>query len=238
MTTDQAGLSGKTAVVAGASGGIGRAVALALGAERMRLVLVGRDGERLGAVLHEAGPAAQPLAIDLVGPDAAEAVAAQAGEAHVLVWSASAYAGGSHAELAPDQAARLFENNVQACYRLVRALLPALIGSRGQVVFINSTQGLNASEGVGVYAGTQHALRAMADSLRHEVNRDGVRVLTIYVGRTATPMQERIFATEGRPYAPEMLVQPEDIAAMVIAALKLPYTAEVTELTIRPMLKS
>ena len=105
-------------------------------------------------------------------------------------------------------------------------------------MFINSTQGLAASAGVGLFAATQHALRAMADSLRDEVNGDGVRVLTVYPGRTATPRQASIFELEGRPYAPDRLLQPEDIATMIVASLKLPRTAEVTNLTIRPMLKS
>jgi short-subunit dehydrogenase len=60
---------------------------------------------------------------------------------------------------------------------------------RGQVVFINSTAGLNASAGVGLYSATKHALKALADSLRAEVNSDGVRVLSVYLGRTVTPMQ-------------------------------------------------
>jgi NADP-dependent 3-hydroxy acid dehydrogenase YdfG len=63
-------------------------------------------------------------------------------------------------------------------------------------------------------------------------------VLSIYPGRTATPRQARIFEMEGRPYAPDRLLQPEDIATMIVAALKLPRTAEVTNLTIRPMLKA
>jgi NADP-dependent 3-hydroxy acid dehydrogenase YdfG len=78
----------------------------------------------------------------------------------------------------------------------------------------------------------------MSDTLRDEVNGDGIRVLTVYPGRTATPRQERIFAMEGRAYTPERLLQPQDIAAMIVASLKLPRTAEVTNLTIRPMQKA
>jgi short-subunit dehydrogenase len=233
-----ASLADKTAVIAGASGGIGRAIALALAAEKMRLVLIGRDRRRLDAVAQEAGSGTEILAVDLARPDAAAIVAERAGETDVFVWSASAYLSGSHAETAPQQVAGIFENNVQACYRLMRALLPGLVAAQGQAVFINSTQGLQAAGGVGAYAGTQHALRAIADSLRDEVNGQGVRVLSVFAGRTATPMQEGIFADEGRRYTPERLIQPEDIAVMVVAALKLSRTAEVTNLTIRPMKKS
>jgi NADP-dependent 3-hydroxy acid dehydrogenase YdfG len=74
--------------------------------------------------------------------------------------------------------------------------------------------------------------------LRQEVNEQGIRVLCVYPGRTATSRQERLYAKEGKPYRPELLLQPEDIATMVVAALSLPRTAEVTDINIRPMLKS
>jgi NADP-dependent 3-hydroxy acid dehydrogenase YdfG len=118
---------------------------------------------------------------------------------------------------------------------LTRLCLPALRASHGQVVFVNSTQGIAAGRGVGAYAASKHALRALADSLRQEVNADGVRVLSVYPGRTATPLQAAVFAAEGRAYAPEALMQPEDVAAMVLAAVTLPRTAEVTEIMMRPM---
>ena len=66
----------------------------------------------------------------------------------------------------------------------------------------------------------------------------GVRVLSVYPGRTATPGQRAIFAQEGRPYRPDVLLQPEDVAAAVAGALALPRTAEITEIMIRPMTKS
>jgi NADP-dependent 3-hydroxy acid dehydrogenase YdfG len=85
---------------------------------------------------------------------------------------------------------------------------------------------------------TKHALRAIADSLRGEVNPDGVRVLSVYLGRTASEMQERIHQMEGRPYRPELLLQPQDVASVILNALSLPRTAEVTDIHIRPMLKT
>ena len=60
----------------------------------------------------------------------------------------------------------------------------------------------------------------------------------MYPGRTATPRIQALFAKEGQPYRPELLMQPEDIAIMVAQALSLPLTAEVTEISMRPMLKS
>jgi NADP-dependent 3-hydroxy acid dehydrogenase YdfG len=103
---------------------------------------------------------------------------------------------------------------------------------------MNSSVGVQARRGVGQYAATKHALRAVADSLREEINDRGVRVLSVFLGRTASRMQEAIHQKEGRPYRPETLLQPSDVASMVIAALTLPRTAEVTDIHIRPMSKS
>ena len=132
---------------------------------------------------------------------------------------------------------RQYQTNVRGPYLLIQALLPLLRACRGQVVFVNSTVGLEARAGVGQYASTQHALRAIADALRAEVNADGVRVLSLFLGRTASPMQAAIHKLEGRAYYPERLLQPEDVASVVISVLSLPRTAEVTDISIRPMLK-
>ena len=63
-------------------------------------------------------------------------------------------------------------------------------------------------------------------------------MLSIYLGRTATARQVRIFRLEGRPYAPELLIQPDDVAEMILASVRLPRTAEVTEIRMRPLVKS
>jgi NADP-dependent 3-hydroxy acid dehydrogenase YdfG len=108
---------------------------------------------------------------------------------------------------------------------------------QGQIVFVNSTAGLNARANVSQFAATQHALRAVADSLREEINQDGVRVVSVYPGRTATPGQAKIHSIEGKAYAPERLMQPEDVASVVVTALTLPRTGELTDVRVRPMLK-
>ena len=64
------------------------------------------------------------------------------------------------------------------------------------------------------------------------------RVLSVFPGRTASRMQAEVHAAEGRDYHPERLLQPEDVAATVLASLALPATAEITDLHIRPALKS
>ena len=133
---------------------------------------------------------------------------------------------------------RQYRINVRAPYALTQVLLPMLRSCQGQIVFINSSVVLNASPNLGQYAATKHALKAVADSLRQEVNAEGLRVLSIYPGRTASPMQEAVFKMEGREYRPELLMQPEDLAALIINTLTLPRSAEVTDINVRPLIKS
>jgi NAD(P)-dependent dehydrogenase (short-subunit alcohol dehydrogenase family) len=132
---------------------------------------------------------------------------------------------------------RQYDVNLRAPYLLTQSLLPMLRTGQGQVVFINSLVGLNAKGASGQYSATKHALKGLADSLREEVNPRGLRVLSVFLGRTASPMQAAVHQMEGRTYKPELLVRPEDVADLVSSALSLARTAEVTEITIRHSLK-
>lgn len=232
-------MSGAVALVTGGSSDLGAAVSSRLLQAGAGVMLVGRNRDRLdaSAASHEGGDRRWPILADLTDPAGRDRVA-QAVERHgrldVLVLGSGIY------ERSDDPAAlqRQLDANLTAPYALLRAVLPYLLEARGQVVFINSTQGLGASPGLGQYAATQHAMRAVADSFRGEVNDAGVRVLTVYLGRTATERQRAIFALEGRPYAPELLIQPDDVARVILGVLELPRTTEVTEIRLRPMRKS
>ena len=221
-------LNGRHALVTGATGGIGEAIAVALADAGASVVVAGRDRERLAEVAGRAG-GATAVAGDLTRREDAEALAAAAAGVEILVHSAGFYARGDD----PDVFESQLSANLVAPYRLTHLLLDSL----QDLVFINSSQGLSASPGVAQFAATQHGLRAVADALRGEVNDSGTRVLTVHVGRTATSRQERIFALEGRAYAPERLMQPEDVARVVLTALVLPRTAEMTNVSIRPTQK-
>jgi NADP-dependent 3-hydroxy acid dehydrogenase YdfG len=101
---------------------------------------------------------------------------------------------------------------------------------------VNSGSGFHpARAGWVAYAASKHALRAVADGLRDEVHARGVRVISVFPGRTATPMQEEVQRYEGNDYDPERFLQPDDVAAAVLNALALPRTAEITDLHVRPM---
>jgi NADP-dependent 3-hydroxy acid dehydrogenase YdfG len=233
------------AVVTGATSDIGRALCLGLAGTGMRVCLLARNASKLRQFARsDRRLTGKSLVcpIDLTSDASIAKVASRlrrdSGHVDVLVHAAGAFEMGTHDRASIDDLDLQYHTNVRGPYLLTKSLLPMLRAARGQIVFINSTAGLESRAGIGQYASTQHALRAIADSLRAEVNNDGVRVLSVYLGRTATARQERIYRLEGRRYTPDLLVQPEDVAQMVLASVRLPRTAEVTELRIRPLIKS
>ncbi len=199
--------------------------------------MLGRSLARLReAVPAGASGTAHFVVADLSVANAAEPFAEEIfvrGRLDVLVLTSGIYARSLETSVFADQIAA----NLLGPYALVQRLLPLLLKSQGQIVFMNSTQGLRAAAGVAQYAATKHALKAVADSLRDEVNSAGVRVTSVFLGRTATNMQRSVFAAEGRAYVPERLIQPSDVAGLVMSLLRLPRTSEVTDITLRPMQK-
>ena len=230
------------AVVTGANSGIGKAISLCLARSGMSLLLIGRDRERLQNTADEVesnGGEGHVCQLDITEERASQEVTSRLARLEkrvdLLVHSAGVYATGSVQEASPSALDRLYQTNVRAPYALTQALLPELCAHAGQIVFVNSSIIARAVAGLGPYASSKHALKGMTDALREEVNPKGVRVLSVYPGRTATPMQKKIIADEGRDYRPQQLLQPEDVAAVVVHALSLPRTAEVTDIWMRPM---
>ena len=131
-----------------------------------------------------------------------------------------------------------YRTNVRAPYILTQALLPMLMASCGQIVFINSSAVLAPHPDASQYTATKHALKAVADSLRAEVNADGLRVLSVYPGRTAGPMQVLVAPARGQgipPRAPAAARGRGCQQSLTPSACR--GTAEVTDLHIRPLRK-
>ena len=238
-------LSDQIAVITGASGGIGGAIAAAFARQRATLCLLGRDINKLKAcaeILRAFSPRVDPHPCDLTRDNQIETVQSyvmkQYGRIDVLVHCGGGIDHGKVADAPLSVLDHLYETNVRGPMMLTQMLLPFLKKPRGQIVFINSSAGLATRPGTGYFSATQHAFRALADSLREEVNADAVRVLSVYPGRTATPRIQSLHAQEGRAYQPELLLQPEDIASVVLNAITLPWTAEVMDIILRPMQKS
>ncbi len=235
--------SGQTILVTGASGGVGEAMARRLAEQDATVCLTGRNAQRLEEIADQLPDGrGRWCPADLTAEEElkklAEFVLEKNHRLDAIVHCAAIIVLGTVATATKEDFERQFQVNVVAPFRLTQLLLSALISSRGQVVFINSSAGRNASAEVGQYAATKHALRAVADSLREESNAAGVRVCSLFLGSTATPMQAAIRAEQNRAYEPERLIQPADVAEMVAAVLALPRTAEVTDLALRPTEKA
>ena len=229
------------AVVTGASQGIGHAVAHRLADKGYLVWAVARRAERLEE-LAACGPVGRirPFPLDLSAPDLAaleDAVAETGGHVDTVVHCAGVITTGSLMTADPCEALGLINVNVLSPLRLTTLLRPRL-GPGSTVVFVNSSQGLSASGGAGAYAASKHALKAIADALRSDLTGSGIRVTSIYPGRTATPMQARLYTERDEVYRPEVLLQPQTIAQLVHTVITLPAGAEVTDISVRPALKS
>jgi NADP-dependent 3-hydroxy acid dehydrogenase YdfG len=235
-------LANQVAVVTGANSGIGKATAFVLAAHGAKVCLVGRRMEALQPVAEQASNGSVCYHADLgLESDIAALVAKLKQDVEgidILVHSAGVIQLSSFECASPDQLDCHYKVNVRAPYLLTQGLLPMIKARQGQIVFLNSTAGLRAGANASQYASSKHALKAVADSLREEVNAAGVRVLSLFLGRTASPMQASVHEMERRKYDPGLLMQPEDVAAVVVNALTLPRTAEVTEVSMRPCVKS
>jgi NADP-dependent 3-hydroxy acid dehydrogenase YdfG len=238
------GAARERCVVTGATSGIGRSLALSLAARGALVWTLGRSAERLEAVAAEAeglSGSVVPVIADLEREEdlhvASQRVLGEASEVDVLVHSAGAMVLGAFESVLSADFDGLYRVNLRAPFVLTQDLLPALRRARGQVVFVNSSAGLRASAVNALYAATKHGLKAIADGLRDEVNADGVRVISVYPGRTATAMQRFVHDHEGREYRPELLLRAEDVGEVVLAALSVPRSGEVTDVSVRPMTK-
>ncbi|HZR63541.1 MAG TPA: SDR family oxidoreductase [Terriglobales bacterium] len=238
-------LQDKIAIVTGASSGIGRAIALHLAHNGAEVCLVARRRDALEEVaskVHAGGGRARVFAADWTSDQdvhtLVQSIQQDFGRADVLVVCGGTMFHGRLEQAPLEQLDLQYRANFRGPYALIQLLIPLLRRQQGQIVFTNSSAALRSPAAVGQYAAMQAGLRAVADSLRDEVNADGIRVLSVYLGRTATPRMAALFEREGRSYRPELLLQPEDVAAMVTCALSLPRTAEVTDISMRPMLKS
>jgi NADP-dependent 3-hydroxy acid dehydrogenase YdfG len=235
-------LQNMSAVVTGASSGIGRATAALLAKRNVRIALVGRREAVLREAAEECGPLASAYLCDL-GDDTqvralVEKIRSDMLRIDILVHSAGMIKLGNLARSPVRDFDAQFAINVRAAYVLVQAILPSLRAVAGQIVLINSSiTRAHKTDGRGVYAIAKHALHSFANTLRDEVNEDGIRVTTIFPGKTATPMQSELYRSAGRRYEPSRMLQPEDVAQAVLFALTAARTSEITDLYIRPMQK-
>ncbi|MEU0670296.1 SDR family oxidoreductase [Streptomyces lavendulocolor] len=225
-----------THMITGAGSGIGAAVARRLHERGDDLVLLARDAGR-AKELAGAYPGARTLVGDLANPDRLSwAFSHQTlpDRLDSLLHVAGVVDLGRVGDLTTKAWRSQLDVNLVAPAELTRLLLPQLRVSQGHVVFVNSGAGLNAHAEWSAYAASKHGLKALADSLRHEEHAAGVRVTSVYPGRTASPMQAKVHQQEGKEYDASRWIDPESVATAILTAIDLPRDAEINDLTVRP----
>nr|WP_201470042.1 SDR family oxidoreductase [Microbacterium hydrocarbonoxydans] len=223
-------------LITGAGSGIGSVLARRLLDRGDQVVLLARDAGRAREIA-ESMPGASTIVGDLAQPGRLSwALSKQSLPERVdsLVHAAGVVDLGPVADLPATLWEQQLAVNLVGPAELTRLLLPLLRVSRARVVFVNSGAGLHAHPGWSAYAASKHGLKALADSLRAEEAEHGVRVTSIFPGRTATPMQERVHQQEGRSYDPARFITADSVATTILTALDLPDDAALTDLTIRP----
>jgi len=206
-----------TAVVTGASSGIGAATARRLVREGFVVVAGARRTDRLAALHDELGDALRPVELDVTSADSVAALAAGVPEATVLVNNAGGAFGMDPVATAdPDDWRAMYEVNVIGALRVTQALLPALVASgRGHVVVMGSTAGRIVYEGGGGYTAAKHGAAALAETLRLELSGQPVRVTEIAPGMVRTD-----------EFAVKRFRGDEERAAAVYAGVAEPLTAD------------
>ncbi|MFR9728154.1 SDR family NAD(P)-dependent oxidoreductase [Saccharopolyspora sp. MS10] len=202
-------MSGRRALITGASSGIGAALARQLGADGCEVVLVGRDAARLAEVARCCG--GRPLVADLGEPAGLERVAAAAADVDLLINNAGFGHTGPLGSMPAGLVRELIEVNLTAPVQLTRAALPGLAARGGRIGFVSSIAATGVAEEA-VYSAAKAGLRAFAASLAHE----GVPVSTAFPGVVDTPF----FARRGaRPPGRLRPVAPERVARALLRAL-------------------
>jgi NADP-dependent 3-hydroxy acid dehydrogenase YdfG len=217
-----------TALITGASGGLGSAIAMAL-APTHTILLGGRPSSRLDGLASRLGATTVPL--ELTDAAGIEANVEPIDELDVLVHNAGVAVFDHVADSNINDWRTTFEVNVFGAVSLTQALLPALRRAEGQVIFVNSGAGLNVLAGAASYSASKFALRAFADSLRAE--EPALRVTSVHPGRIDTPMQRELVAFEGGEYDASSLLRPETVARVIADVVATPPDAHVNEIIVR-----
>jgi NADP-dependent 3-hydroxy acid dehydrogenase YdfG len=239
-------LEGRTAVITGASSGIGEATARALAAEGAAVALLARRGERiegLAAEITAAGGKAVACVADVQDRDAvvraAASVDAALGPVHILVNNAGVMLLSPFNAGKVDEWRRMIDTNLTGALLVSDVFLPQLVATQGDIVNISSVAGRTTGPTRSVYNATKWGLTAWSDALRKELVQASVRVIVIEPGAVATELTDHISDDHLREgargfYDSVGALQAGDIAAAIAFAVGQPHRVSLNEILIRP----
>jgi short-subunit dehydrogenase len=213
-------LSARSALLTGATGGLGRAIARSLAGRGATLILSGRKQQALDELAAELpGEGHRTIVADLAEPGAAEQLAADAGDVDILIANAGLPGAGLLTDLTAEQMARALRVNLEAPMLMARALYPAMVerGS-GHLVFVSSLSGKVASPRSSVYNATKFGLRGFAFGLRTDLGPRGVGVSVVAPGFVR---EAGMFAEAGAKPPPGMgTTTPEKVGEATAKAIE------------------
>jgi len=221
-------LTGKVAVITGASAGMGAAAARALVAEGASVVLGARRRDRLDALVAELGDSAVSVEMDVRNPEGSRRLVDRAldrfGRLDILIANAGIGAYGGIMDLSDDQLSVMMDTNVAGTVWPIRAAVPRFLDAgKGDIVIVASVAGLRGAGDEAVYAATKFAQVGLAGGLDRELREKGIRISTICPGGTATEFAMGAGRTPEMPGLDEML-RAEDVAEAIVTVLRQPPT--------------
>lgn len=233
-------LEGRVAIITGATSGIGAALARAFDRRGMPLVLTGRREDRLQTLASELGQA-RTMASDITDPGLPQRLVDEALEAFgrldVVCNNAGLLEFGTIDEVDLDRMATMVRVNVEAAFRMAYTVLRHFKAQNsGHLVNTSSIAGTKVRPTIGAYAGTKHAIEAMAQSLRMELAETEVRISNIQPGVVSTEIFDHLQADAhpGRQQGITAPLGPEDIARCVVFMLEQPAHVHIPAMLVKP----
>lgn len=246
MASGSSALTGKVALVTGASSGIGEATALALAVAGARVAIAARRADRLEALaarIEKAGGTALRIEVDVTSAedvtDMVDKVIGEWGQLDILVNNAGIMLLSPAADAVLDDWRRMIELNLLALMGVTKAALPHLKAAKGHVVNVSSIAGRVANPGASGYAATKFGVVGFSESLRREVYADKIRVTVIEPGLVRTELGDHITNAASKAGLDQRLatmeaLTAEDVAAAIFYAVSQPARVNVNEIVIRP----